>query len=71
MKYERTAWKCERCGLAGTVQYEKHAGVYEVVHLVEDAHNAESRGICSLELNSVRVWRVDLPDLEQLKPEPR
>lgn len=54
----KTGWKCERCLNAGTVEYVVGSGVYEVLHLIEDAHAEESAGFCRVDTGKMRVWEI-------------
>jgi RNase P subunit RPR2 len=51
-----TNWTCERCGNAGRIQYRVGAGVYEVLHILEDAHNeADTKHACKGDVAKIRV----------------
>lgn len=55
-----TYWRCEVCGTKGSVQYPKHAGVFEVVWQIDDAHRSLSPE-CP---NGYRGIRVSLEPFE-------
>ena len=33
------SWRCTKCGKSGKVEYDHHAGVWEVVGKIRDDHN--------------------------------
>jgi len=47
-------WWCEHCLKKGTVQYPSHAGVWEVVQLLDDAHQKKSPD-CPIRGRGLRV----------------
>lgn len=51
---KRDKWKCDSCWKNGSIDYEEHAGVYEVVNLIRDSHAAVSPD-CKTGISLVRV----------------
>jgi len=47
-------WECEGCKCGGSVEYEKGAGVMEVVNLVEDDHMLHSP-LCEVTVSAIRL----------------
>jgi hypothetical protein len=47
-------WRCGRCEKSGRIQYVNGAREYEVLHILEDAHN-EASPECQGDLRQMRV----------------
>lgn len=68
----RTFWMCEECRQAGTVEHDEQAGIFQVLHLIEDRHH-EISPICEnglfqlqtmnvpqvLKIAGVSAWAID------------
>jgi hypothetical protein len=50
-------WHCDKCGAAGCVYYEPHAGTWEVIAAIGDAH-AHSSPECPARLSEIRALRA-------------
>lgn len=56
---EHTDWRCERCGKSGRIDYVRGAGVYEVLHILEDAHSeADTENVCKGDIAKIRLTPV-------------
>lgn len=53
-------WYCEKCGKESTVQYKKHAAVYEVRNMIYHQHTRKSSK-CALH-NGINFVRVGFPE---------
>lgn len=56
-------WFCEKCGKAGSVEYEEHAGVGEVIYKIGDDHNEKSpcctQPVCRLRIEN-ESWKEEI-----------
>lgn len=53
-------WFCEQCGTGGTVEYPDHAGAWEVLGIIADAHDSTSPN-CQAGRRELRVEKVSVP----------
>jgi len=47
-------WFCEKCHQHGSVEYEKHDGIWDVVQRIADSHKRVSPG-CNQPVRDIRV----------------
>lgn len=60
-KPAKQPWHCETCGVTGEVEHDPHAGVYEVIYLLNDGHAARSPE-CAESYRNLRVKAPDATD---------
>lgn len=52
---DATDWRCEACGQSGRIEYVKGASVYEVLHILEDAHRDANAPSTCAQIGKIRV----------------
>ncbi len=57
----KTKWLCEECKQVGSVEHDNHAGVFEVVNLIQRDHAVKDHS-CDQGLNQVRITSVEESD---------